>query len=162
MWHRLSRQFAGMTGLPSARTRFRAFADQSSWAYPHGKYLNASTDSHKTRHKSTPASVKSFVTRQKKNVTTGVWSHFPGAWSHPTVKVVTSVTWYQFKGFGPTRKKLEKSGFFLFVFSSAGVSLFPSRRFHFSMLTGWSINPFTSTRCERQPGVDVNRLLFSM
>jgi hypothetical protein len=42
----------------------------------------------------------------------------------------------------PTRKKLEKSGFFLFVFSSAGVSLFPSKRFHFSMLTGWSINPF--------------------
>mgnify|MGYP006995770093 CR=1 FL=1 len=31
--------------------------------------MNASTDSHKSRHKSTPASLKSFVTKQTKNVT---------------------------------------------------------------------------------------------
>lgn len=37
--------------------------------FPPGRILNASTDSHKSRHKSTPASEKSFVTKQTKNVT---------------------------------------------------------------------------------------------
>ncbi len=30
-----------------------------------------------------------------------VWSHFPGTWSHPSVKIVTMVTWYQFNGSKP-------------------------------------------------------------
>ena len=43
--------------------------------FPPGGILNASTDSHKSRHKSTPAEVKSFVTKQTKNVTKHPWSH---------------------------------------------------------------------------------------
>ena len=72
-----------MKGLPSARTRFQVFADRSSWVLPPGEILNASTDSHKSRHKSTPALVKSFVTKQTKNVTIGAGCDHGGLVTFP-------------------------------------------------------------------------------
>ena len=50
---------------------------------PPGEILNASTDSHKSRHKSTPALVKSFVTKQTKNVTIGAGCDHGGLVTFP-------------------------------------------------------------------------------
>ena len=107
---------------------------------PPGEILNASTDSHKSRHKSTPALVKSFVTKQTKNVTIGAgYDHgglvtfpwrlvtFPGQrcdlWSHGINLRVS----------GHTGKALVNQGFFFLPLPLGGVSFLSACGLHFSL-----------------------------